>query len=62
MPESAHHWTDGRLLPAINLLIHISKRAGGEKQYSFPVGFLFQEEGAPLPAKILRGQAGQKVG
>jgi hypothetical protein len=24
-------------------------KAGGEKSYSLSVGFLFQEEGAPLP-------------
>jgi hypothetical protein len=27
------------------------KRGFSEKCYSFPVGFLFHEEGSPLPAK-----------
>src|SRR2546430_687229 len=31
-------------------------KAGSEKGYSLSVGFLFQEEGAPLPAQILAGQ------
>jgi len=31
-------------------------KAAGEKGYSLSVGFLFQEEGAPLPAAILAGQ------
>ena len=31
-------------------------RAGGEKGYSLSVGFLFQEEGAPLPGLILAGR------
>ena len=31
-------------------------KAAGQKGYSLPVGFLFQEEGAPLPAQILAGQ------
>jgi hypothetical protein len=36
-------------------------KAAGEKGYSLSVGFLFQEEGAPLPAQILAGQAGAEL-
>ena len=49
-----------RLLAA-NLLNQFSTRGVGGKCYSFPVGFLFQEERAPVPAKILGGQAVWKV-
>ncbi len=52
-------WAYCRLLPA-NLLHPFSKRAVGGECYSFSVGFLFQEEGAPLPAKILGGLAVRK--
>jgi hypothetical protein len=40
-----------RLLPA-NIFNLFFKRGFSEKCYSFPVGFLFHEEGSPLPAKI----------
>jgi hypothetical protein len=40
-----------RLLPA-NIFNLFFKRGFSEKCYSFSVGFLFQEEGSPLPAKI----------
>jgi hypothetical protein len=30
-------------------------KAAGQKGYSLPVGFLFQEEGAPLPGRDLGG-------
>ena len=33
-------------------LISFLKRVFSEKCYSFSVGFLFHEEGSPLPAKI----------
>src|SRR5215472_818365 len=42
------------LLPA-NPVNHTPKKAVGEAVFS-PVGFLFREEGAPLPAQILAGQ------
>ena len=48
-----------RLLPA-NFLNHTLKAADG-KGYSLSVGFLYQEEGAPLPAQILAGQAGAEL-
>jgi hypothetical protein len=46
-----------RLLPysrllAANISNLFSKRGFSENCYSFPVGFLFHEEGSPLPAKI----------
>jgi hypothetical protein len=55
-----------RLLPgcrllAANILNHISKRGLAGKCYSFPVGFFFQKERAPLLPKILGAQAVQKV-
>jgi hypothetical protein len=33
-------------------LISFLKEVFSEKCYSFPVGFLFHEEGSPLPPKI----------
>jgi hypothetical protein len=33
-------------------LVSFLKEVFSEKCYSFPVGFLFHEEGSPLPAKI----------
>jgi hypothetical protein len=40
-----------RLLAA-NIFNLFFKRGFSEKCYSFPVGFLFHQEGSPLPAKI----------
>ena len=33
-------------------LVSFLKEVFSEKCYPFPVGFLFHEEGSPLPAKI----------
>jgi hypothetical protein len=50
-PELENEFPNSRLLPA-NIFNLFFKRGFSEKCYSFSVGFLFHEEGSPLPAKI----------
>jgi hypothetical protein len=48
-----------RLLPA-NIFNLFFKR-GFSECYPFPVGFLFHEEGSPLPAKIFLSSGGAEI-
>ena len=48
------------IITGLNILDHTPKSCR-QKSCSLSVGFLFQEEGAPLPAQILALQVMRKV-